>query len=393
VTSRYDFVRLLAAAPGATALAPSTPASLPRDLRPDDRLDGALVLSGGGSNGAYEAGVIGALVRVAGVADGERLPMFQAVLGTSIGSLNAYFVATGQYAKLATLWHTITNEQLFRFKRKFAKIVETSSGVLDRLYQAVVLERGLVTDVEGVLDRDRVGAFIARVVDPDRRMLIPLIFTATNLSAEHAEVFYRAPAPIDARAVSAGEAAIQSVIGPDTRAREAVPAILAQALLASTALPVLFDPVELTFAGVTSQFVDGGIADNTPIDIARILAKNVYSVLVDPPVPPHTMYRSALEIGFTAFSVAQRRILETALQTATIESEGKRLFLPTANDEQRDFLEQIYDSRIFTIRPASALTLAFADFDSQAEIDAAYARGFADGTAGWRAYARVDPGR
>jgi predicted acylesterase/phospholipase RssA len=116
---------------------------------------------------------------------------------------------------------------------------------------------------------------------------------------------------------------------------------LSQALLASTAIPVLFDPVELTFGGVTSQYIDGGIADNTPIDLARILAKNVYSVLVDPQHAPHALYPNAVEIGLAAFGVAQRRIFEKALRTASLESEPKRLLLPTATAAGRAVLEEI----------------------------------------------------
>ena len=46
----------------------------------------ALVLSGGGSFGAYQAGVVQALVEQQGVSDGQPLD-FDLVTGTSIGGL------------------------------------------------------------------------------------------------------------------------------------------------------------------------------------------------------------------------------------------------------------------------------------------------------------------
>lgn len=54
----------------------------------EEPLDRALVMSGGGARGAYEAGLIGALAAAGAVADGSpRLP-YELVCGTSIGALN-----------------------------------------------------------------------------------------------------------------------------------------------------------------------------------------------------------------------------------------------------------------------------------------------------------------
>jgi predicted acylesterase/phospholipase RssA len=392
VTTRLDFVRLLGAGQIAAAVrgeSPGSPAPVVTPETPDARLPNALVLSGGGARGAYEAAVVAALVSAAGARDGERLPGVDAVIGTSVGSVNAYLVATAQYARLAAIWSSIARENLFRFKRRFHAIAEPSSGILTRVVEAVMLERGLVTDVSGVLERERVANFIARVVDGNHAPVIPFLFTATNLSAQRAEVFYRGPDETPAAAArSAAEAALQSVVGRDTRTRDASAAILARALLASTAIPVLFDPVEMTFEGVTSQYIDGGIADNTPVDIARILAKNVFTVLVDPLETTQSTYSGGLAIGVASFGIAQRRILEAALRSASLESEGKRLFLDGANGERRAFLAQIFDSALYTIRPTANLALTFADFTSQERIDQAYALGVSDGRNGWQRYER-----
>ena len=65
-----------------------------------------LVLSGGGSLGAYEVGAIKAL--------NELGLKFDIVTGTSIGAINAFFVATGQIDKLIELWENITVEQVVK---------------------------------------------------------------------------------------------------------------------------------------------------------------------------------------------------------------------------------------------------------------------------------------
>jgi NTE family protein len=65
-----------------------------------------LVLAGGGSLGAYEVGALKAL--------NELGLKFDIVTGTSIGAINAFFVATNQIDKLVELWENITIEQVVK---------------------------------------------------------------------------------------------------------------------------------------------------------------------------------------------------------------------------------------------------------------------------------------
>ena len=64
----------------------------------------ALVLSGGGSRGAYEIGAWQALNEL-----GVRL---DAVYGTSIGALNAGLVAQGDVEQAVELWQNINLSQV-----------------------------------------------------------------------------------------------------------------------------------------------------------------------------------------------------------------------------------------------------------------------------------------
>jgi NTE family protein len=60
----------------------------------------ALVLSGGGARGAYEAGVVSQLY-----AQGEK---FDVICGTSIGAINGAFIAQRPSADtLSAIWSTI----------------------------------------------------------------------------------------------------------------------------------------------------------------------------------------------------------------------------------------------------------------------------------------------
>lgn len=59
-----------------------------------------LILSGGGSKEAFQAGVIDNLIK-----DGW---MPDAVAGISVGALNGLMVATGQADKLVPIWEDLT---------------------------------------------------------------------------------------------------------------------------------------------------------------------------------------------------------------------------------------------------------------------------------------------
>jgi len=85
-------------------------------------IERALVLSGGGARGAYEAGIIGSMVAGQRISDGMPLAPYGIVCGTSIGALNGWFVATGQYSALKELWYGVSAAHLIRLKRKFAAL-------------------------------------------------------------------------------------------------------------------------------------------------------------------------------------------------------------------------------------------------------------------------------
>jgi predicted acylesterase/phospholipase RssA len=95
----------------------------------------ALVLSGGGARGAFQAGIICALAQRGHIADGEPLRPYGLVCGSSIGALNAWFVSTGQYTALRRAWATLASAHIVELKRKYAALVEPKAFVGDRLYE------------------------------------------------------------------------------------------------------------------------------------------------------------------------------------------------------------------------------------------------------------------
>src|SRR5580700_11920465 len=140
VVRRSDMIerRSFLCALGASALAlPLLGASAANAT--DQPLERALVLSGGGARGAYEAGVIGALAAIGAVSDGSPLLPYEIVCGASIGALNGWFVATGQYTKLRELWYGISGQNLMHAKPQYAALRDPESGVLNRAAALVSL--------------------------------------------------------------------------------------------------------------------------------------------------------------------------------------------------------------------------------------------------------------
>ncbi len=80
----------------------------------------ALVLSGGGARGAYQAGVVKALAELCQAAEGGASSSFRIITGVSAGAINAAFLAANiedfhaTSCRLATFWEDIRLEDVFR---------------------------------------------------------------------------------------------------------------------------------------------------------------------------------------------------------------------------------------------------------------------------------------
>ncbi len=157
-------------------------------------------------------------------------------------------VATGQYSKLQTLWNEIAGQHILRVKPEFAKIRNPDSGILTRFGQAIALLNGLRTDVRAVFQTEPVLAFIQSHVDTTLPVLMPFVWTSTNVSNQRTEYFYRVPQAIPSERRQLLLDIFQRTIGPSGRLREAPQDYLPHTLLASAAIPIVFDPVVLPSA-------------------------------------------------------------------------------------------------------------------------------------------------
>jgi len=377
---------MLAAVASIGAGAPAAAQPYTPPTSPETRSGTILVLSGGGARGAYEAGVIEGLVQRGNVRDGEPIPGVDAVVGTSIGAINGWFVSTAQYTSLRSAWQTISGANIFRLKRRYAAMATPSSGVATRLMESLSLLVNLNRTMDGIFDAAPIKAWLRANIDPARTPVVPLVFNASDIRNQRGAYFYA----VDAPPTSASQQrtilrALESISGIPATAQSAR-TVLHDALYASIALPLLFDPIELVVDGVPGLFVDGGSSDNTAIDVARIIGPRVNAILVDPPTTSFEP-TNAISAALGSFNLLQRRVLEASLRNAYTTTLVKRTLATAPVDPvQRAFLDGLYDVDLGILRPAAELPGDFADFQNQAKLQDAYDRGIADAAAGWSPY-------
>lgn len=216
----------------------------------------ALVLSGGGARGAYEAGVVRYLREELPTALGEQ-PRIDILSGTSIGAINASFLAAAAHTPadqgrlLSDVWLSLRIEDVFHWsvlglaalplylwrRIRMLRLRHSSWRLSDFLYP-----EALARIVQDQVDWDQLH------VNVRSGALSALTVTATDIGTGRAVVFIE----------TAEELPVWSR-DPLVEARPR--SIAACHALASGAIPLLFRPVFIE----GSWFSDGSILQNTPL--------------------------------------------------------------------------------------------------------------------------------
>lgn len=219
----------------------------------------AFVLGGGGRWGAVEVGMIRAL-HEAGVAP-------DLILGTSVGAFNGAVVAAHPGARgverLIGFWQELSGAALFE------------TGVWQRARRVATLRPWLH-------ETEELRRLTSHLIDPGTRIEdLTVTFQCVAASIERAGEHW-------------------FVDGP-----------LVDALLASSAVPGLFPPVEID----GEHFYDGGLVDSVPLGRAVDLGAEVIFVLqvgrLETPLrPPVRLHETAL----ISFEIARRHRFSAALR-------------------------------------------------------------------------------
>lgn len=230
----------------------------------------ALVLSGGGARGAYQAGLIAGLVEIA--SGKARRPLFDVYVGSSAGAINAAMLAAhadnprAGTAALDKLWRTIEPHRVFR--------TDLASLGSIGLRWAWDLSFG------GVLSHVRPKSLLDTA--PLRKLLAHVPFDRLQRNVRDGTLYALAVAATDLYS-STGFLFVdgQREIQPWRRSRwqiELAP-IGIDHLMASSAIPIFFPSVQIG----ERHFGDGSIRNTAPLSPAIHLgADRIVTVSVQP---------------------------------------------------------------------------------------------------------------
>jgi hypothetical protein len=207
-----------------------------------------LVLSGGGAKGAYGAGVAKGLWEYRKL---KEVDTKLCVVGTSAGALNAAVLATAEADNLVSFWTTATSRQVLGVWFDHPLFRGAAVAALRKIFNrsapySIYPNSGL---------RRLVMKCVTYTGNSHPR---PLILAATNYSTAKLAGFYSSPLvellqqydlslPVEERRLQH----LLPISGPEQ---------FFDALLASSAIPVVFPPVKIG----ESLYIDGGVGNNTP---------------------------------------------------------------------------------------------------------------------------------
>lgn len=244
----------------------------------------ALVLSGGGAKGAYEAGVAASLLE-------QRVPI-RLVAGSSAGALNGAMIADGRVERLESVWRTITRDQVYALRPSVF-----FAGFLPGWLTLLALDRA-----GSLFDHEPLRALVASTVDFDRvrASSTRLLVVTTDLARRDTRRFDNATVSVDA-------------------------------LMAASAVPGAFPPVEIG----GDLLVDGGLTGRAPVLEALESGVTVDRALVVVSYSPDergrrpTTMRVALEEAFEMGMVHQIR-RDTELARLKFPTVDVQLLTPSA---------------------------------------------------------------
>ena len=330
----------------------------------------ALVLSGGGARGAYEAGVVAALC--------ER-EEFDIISGTSIGAINAALTAQGATRRLRALWRSVPERALIRgispIHELWAIVRRRDARRLRRALQLVAdVARGFgalryahpktLRKISHLLDPAPIVTMLRTVLNYDE-LNRTLIIGATNLTLARPEAFYSFPP----QAAASEERFSHSERASVRLTRENY----TSAILASAAIPLAFPKVQVADdAGRVCDYIDGGIGNNTPIRQAIDAGADEITVVIADHIALRDRTHRTDDLGSIALvaqDIMQQQVLELDLKLTRRVNEA----VLRGSAPGKRFV------RIRTIGPSVPIPLPILGFADLETIDRAFEQGLVDG--------------
>lgn len=167
----------------------------------------ALVLSGGGAKGAFQCGAEKYAREVKGYT-------WDVIAGVSVGALNGVMLAMGKYQRLFEIWNTISNDKVYTGGFNLGSIIN------------------LVFGAKSFFGNEPLRKMLVQELEPEK-ITVDLRIGAVSLLTGKYERF------------------------------DAKEPHLAEAILASTVMPVIWTPVDVS--PKLKSMVDGGVRNTSPI--------------------------------------------------------------------------------------------------------------------------------
>lgn len=282
----------------------------------------ALVLSGGGAKGAFQCGAEKYAREVKGY-------HWDIIAGVSVGALNGVMLAMKKYARLFEIWNTISNDQVYTGGFNIVAILKILFGA------------------KSFYGNDPLKKLLLQELEPDKVQADLRIGAVSLVSGEYVE--FRGDEPN-----------------------------LAEAVLASTVMPIIWTPVEVS-AGNRSM-VDGGVRNISPIgDVLDAEPDEVVIINCSPeaseplPGPPENI----VKIGTRTLDIMLNELFRSDVRefvrinhlVKQAEKNGLTLLHPTSNRPLK-----YYDYKI--IEPLHPLgdTLDFSQSSVQKSLQAGVER-------------------
>jgi NTE family protein len=246
----------------------------------------ALVLSGGGSKGAFEAGAIDYLVNTEGM-------NFHIFIGTSVGALNAAFLGQSRNRMELTQLSRDLKQLWLDMKGKQSVYQTSFWGVLrllwsDSLYRPKGLQR-----------------MLQKKIDPDRIFDPATVVKVATVAQETGQLYYA-----------------------DSR-RSELQADFLKYVLASASMPVFFPAVHIG----QNHWYDGGLRDITPLGAAFDENPDEIIVVITYPIGPKLepvmssrKHRGAFQAILRTVEILTSEIQTNDLQLANFINQNHRSF-------------------------------------------------------------------
>lgn len=303
-----------------------------------------LALSGGGAKGAFTVGVLKVLRQRLGVTT------FPVISGTSTGSLVGTLLAINDWTTLVDIYSNVTTKNIVNPHHALVAAVAGPEAVL---FAAAVLGGRAIYDTAALRATIQANVDMQEIVDayPDTLLMYSTVDLQTGQTVPFSN-------------------------------RDHGKRILLDALLASASMPVLMDPVPITVAGTTHQYVDGGVREFLPlgaifdseVPLDRIIAISTapldakrrparYDRITD--ILARTVDLLDVEVGANDYAGAQLyNALLKMVENATAAGVPKTTLLDGVPDEVRRSLKDKLSLPITIIAPKNHLELDSLDFDS-----------------------------